>query len=223
MRTIGILTVALAATTFFSSCKKNEFKGTTDVMYKFEMDKSSKSYKTAQTGELKFESGYMQVSEIEFDGKKENGEVIQTELEQSTTIDLKTGTASPSLEYMTIEAGEYQYVEIGLQLYKTDNNPSIILEGNYTIAGASIIPVRFELTSDIEFHTRSKSMRITSDGTKIITIKINPHDWFAGVDASLLANSTLTNGTLVINESRNSNIYAKVILNINASADIQLN
>ena len=157
------------------------------------------------TNDLVFNSGSITISEIEFEGNNNNVSVSRFK-EQVATIDYATGVVTPEVK-ITIPAGNYTNVNLGIELLDENSTPSVVIEGTYTNSNDVIIPIRFEYNSGEVFEANSASV-VMGEGTDVIgKITFDAISWFSVVTAAQLDNATLTEGTIIISGTSNENIF----------------
>lgn len=203
MKTLRLSIAASLLLLGFSSCKKD--KGNANLQYSMKMNTSAIT-KSSSNNSLQFSSGSVTIREIIFDGEhKVDGSLSETE-QQITTINLVTGAASPSISTI-IPAGEYNSINLGIELQDNGNEPNIVAFGTWTNAAGNRIPVKFEFFSGEVFEAEASSHTFESDGDPIAEISFSPSDWFSTITATMLNDADITNDTLFVNPSSNSDIF----------------
>ena len=192
----------------FSSCKKEDSnKG--NLIISARMSRSGINPKQT-TPMLVFNTGYVVVREVVFDGEMTNGSSISITEEKITTIDLVTGVANPPF-LMDIPAGTYTDINLGIEIQDETSRPSVIAEGVYTNASGVATPKRFEFNSGEVFEANSVGTVTLSAATPATAkITFDPHEWFSVLTRAQLDNATRTNGVIIISETRNSALFTLV-------------
>lgn len=182
---------------------------------------TSKVSSSRMNQNLNFNSGYVWVSEIVFDGNLQGGNSISRTVERFSKIDFATGEATPSLDDVTIPAGTYNFVNLGVELRDEDSQPSIIMEGTYTHSDSSIIPIRFEFNSGEVFEAEtSQQVDVMEDQTVLSRIVFDPQVWFSVVSINALDNANVNgDGVIVISESSNESIFDLVADRLDVSTE----
>jgi len=156
---------------------------------------------------LVFNSGYVVVREVVFDGDRNDGTSVSITEEKITTIDLINGTANPPF-VMDIPAGTYTSVNLGIEIQDETSRPSVVAEGVYTNAAGVTTPVRFEFNSGEVFEANSVApVTLTQNTAATAKITFDPHVWFSTVTRTQMDNAVKTNGVIVISETRNAGIF----------------
>ncbi|WP_224490069.1 hypothetical protein [Robertkochia flava] len=173
------------------------------------------------SGNLNFTSGYIWVSEVEFDGTLERGTSINRRIERSSRIDLMSGEGVPPIDDVIIPSGTYTYVNIEAELRDEDAQPAIVMEGTYTRSDGSSVPVRFEFNSGETFEAETEqTVTLTEDATVIGKIIIDHYTWFNNVSVALMDNANINaNGVLLISEEFNEDIYDLVTDGLDESTE----
>lgn len=158
---------------------------------------------------LNFDSGYIWVSEIQFEANVVNSGSVSRSVEQFSKIDFVTGISDPIIENFIIPAGDYSSVDLSVELRDEDSQPCILIEGTYTRTDASIAPIRFEFNSGETFEVESNNTVTVAPGTTAISsIVIDPIAWFSVVPTAMLDNANVNpSGTIVISSSSNEDIF----------------
>lgn len=200
--------VAMAIFSFplISSCKKEQTseRGLTITTT---MNRSGVTMNRTMSASLLFNSGYVVVREVVFDGDRNNGTSVSITEEKITTIDLINGTANPPF-VMDIPAGTYTSINLGIEIQDETSRPSVVAEGVYTNAAGVATPVRFEFNSGEVFEANSVAPVTLNQNTPATAkITFDPHVWFSTVTRTQMDNAVKTNGVIVVSETRNAGIF----------------
>ena len=179
----------------------------------------SSAAKMANT--LEFTSGYIWLTEVEFEGHYASGDSIEVNVERSSKIDFATGVATPSLDGIAIPAGDFVELELEVELRDEDAQPSIVMEGMYTRTDNTQAPIRFEYNSGETFEAEYEKPVTILDGETVLSrIVFDPDVWFSVVSNEALDNATVnTDGVIVISESSNEGIFDLVADRLDESAE----
>tara|TARA_R110001599_G_scaffold263211_1_gene463818 strand:+ start:156 stop:926 length:771 start_codon:yes stop_codon:yes gene_type:complete len=229
MKNLILVVTFIGSLAFLTSCSKDDDTGsgnaTLSITASIANSSSSKQAisKTSSSKmneNLSFTSGYVWVREIVFDGSLvETGSVSRT-IERFSKIDFATGVATPSLDDVTIPAGAYSFVNLGVELRDEDAQPAIIMEGTYTHSDTSVIPIRFEFNSGEVFEAEtSQQVEVNADQTILSRIVFDPQVWFSVVSTNALDNATLTDGTIIISGTSNASIFDLVADRLDVSTE----
>ncbi|MFC4721680.1 hypothetical protein ACFO5O_05085 [Geojedonia litorea] len=230
MKNLILFVTFIGSLAFLTSCSKDDSIGSGNATLKISASianisssgQSSSRVSSSRTmnESLNFVSGYVWVSEIEFDGSLQNGPSINRRIERFSKIDFETGIATPSLDDIIIPTGTYSYVNLGVELRDEDAQPSIIMEGTYTHSNGNVIPIRFEFNSGEVFEAESsQQVEVTEDQTVLSRIVFDPHVWFSVVPTNMLDNANLTDGTIIISETKNESIFDLVADRLDVSTE----
>ncbi|MBN4085165.1 hypothetical protein JYT89_02350 [Flavobacteriaceae bacterium AH-315-B10] len=213
MKNLFYLATFIISAVFFTSCSTDDSVGSGNATLKITAEianSSSNRQSVSRINEnLNFISGYVWVIEIVFDGTLETNASISRTIERSSKIDFATGIANPSLDDITIPAGAYTFVNLGIELRDEDTQPAIIMEGTYTHTDSSIIPIRFEFNSGEVFEAEtSQQVTVNEDETVLSRIVFDPIVWFSVVSTDALDNASVNgDGIIVISETSNAAIF----------------
>lgn len=193
----------------FSGCKKEETPAS-GVTITTTMSRGAVTVNSIMAASVVFNSGYVVVREVVFDGDRNGGESVSITEEKITTIDLVTGTANPPF-VMDIPAGTYTSVNLGIEIQDETSRPSVVAEGVYTNASGVSTPLRFEFNSGEVFEANSVgSVTLSQNTPATAKIIFDPHAWFSTLTRAQLDNAARTNGVIVISETRNPELFSIV-------------
>ena len=205
MSTSILLLLFLPATLFFAGCQEEE-KTSGNLRISIGMDQRILA-KQAGVASVVFNEGYVIVREVVFDGDKGEETTISFTEEKITTIDKVTGIANPPFA-MTIPAGVYTGVYLGIEIQDETDKPSVVAKGIYTNVAGAQTPLRFEFNSGEVFEASSDvPVTILHDTPVTAKISFDPHDWFSVITPTQLDNATRTNGVIIISETHNATLF----------------
>lgn len=185
-----------------------------------------------ENNRLTIDNGFIQIKELELEveGRNDLGtfeKEIEIKFRDIKKVNFNDFDESVDF-FINIEAGEYNEIELELDLIDHGNEPSIYIEGTYSTQAGSSLPVVFEFYGDdIDFEVEIESkdgsyFTIDARNNPLALFEINAVNWFRGVSDSDFENATLTGGKLIINRDTNRNIYTRVTNNIKQSAEIEI-
>jgi hypothetical protein len=215
----GLLTLAaIISAGLLSSCEE-ERAGNLNIST--QMTRSSTAIMQTGSPMLVFNSGYVVVREVVFDGDMADGRTISITEEKITTIDMVTGVANPPF-LMDIPAGTYTSVNLGIEIQDETDRPSVVAEGVFTNAAGVATPVRFEFNSGEVFEANSDEPVTLSAATPATAkITFDPHVWFSTITAAQLNNAVRTNGVIIVSETRNTGIFNIVADRLDDATDAE--
>ncbi|MCP9236167.1 hypothetical protein [Lewinella sp. JB7] len=191
-----------------TACSKDDAP-TTGFQLRMELDKSTVNYRSA--GDLRFTSGSVVISEIEFDGDRADGTSVSLSQESIMTFDLATGLPGSGSVAVQIPAGEYRSVYLGIELLDDGDKPTLVAEGTYGKEDGTVYPVRFEFNSGEVFEAEADGTTVEPGTIATSKIVLNPHHWFAGITRSDLEDATVNgSGVILISEESNTDIFDRV-------------
>ena len=192
---------------FTAACEEAPiFEGNGNLEFQFEINKQTGNLAKA-AGDLSFQSGFIVIREIVFDGDRQGQSSVSITHEQISSIDFATGVASPPVN-VEIPAGEYRSVNLGIEIQDENDDPTIVLEGEYERTDGTITPVRFEFGSGEVFEAEAERATVASNIPAIAKITFDPVSWFNRVSMNRMENAKLdANGVMVISERKNEAIF----------------
>ncbi|HAJ99131.1 MAG TPA: hypothetical protein DCM62_03825 [Bacteroidales bacterium] len=205
----GYLTItAILSMGLLSSCEEQQAtQNQGNLKISTRMVRSSTAPMQTAAPMLVFNSGYVVVREVVFDGDMADGRTISITEELITTIDLVSGIANPPF-LMDIPPGTYTSVNLGIEIQDETARPSVVAEGMFTNAAGIATPIRFEFNSGEVFEANSDEPVTLSAATPATAkITFDPHIWFSTITAAQLNNAARFNGVIVVSETRNTGIF----------------
>jgi len=207
-----LLLLLLPATSFLAGCQKEdtvEDKTRGNLTIAIGMNQGAVP-RQAGVASVVFNEGYVIVREVVFDGDKAAGGTVSFTEERITTIDIVTGIANPPFA-MTIPAGVYSSVSLGIEIQDETDKPSVVANGTFTNLEGVRIPLRFEFNSGEVFEASSDELVTLQYATPVTArISFDPHAWFSVITTTQLNNATRTNGVIIISETHNPALFTLV-------------
>jgi len=168
---------------------------------------------------MRFYNGIIRLSEIEFAGEKNNGEKIEYEVEQLTTIDLTTALASPALNPIMIPTGEYE--ELQLEVQGTKNGSVIYLEGSFTDSQQNLVPLLIDIQESFSLAIEHKNYTIDSRSFDAIFL-LDPSSWFSHINYQDLQEANRdSNGVVRISPINNTHLYQRLTKDLSVGIEWQ--
>ncbi|MFO7822416.1 MAG: hypothetical protein R6V72_00655 [Cyclobacterium sp.] len=130
--------------------------------------------------------------------------------------------------FINIPEGEYEEIEMEIDLIDYRNEPSILLNGTYTDGEGEEIPFRFELFGDdIDFEVEIEAdddryFVVDRVNNPLILFELVPERWFSSISSLELENADIDDGVMVFSETSNRSIFRKVRDRIAADAEIEI-
>lgn len=207
---LPILGIGLFSSFLVACDKEEQGPAIAKVQPQPTMSSSSAPVPGASGAALIFNSGYVVVREVVFDGDKQGGGTVSITEEQISTIDLATGAATPAFT-LDIPAGTYTSVNMGIEIQDETSKPSVVAEGTYVDASGVSTPVRFEFNSGEVFEANSNTpVTLHENATAVSKINFDPKIWFSTISATQLDEAQRVNGKILINESTNTGLFTIV-------------
>ncbi|MEL6842082.1 MAG: hypothetical protein AAFP02_02620, partial [Bacteroidota bacterium] len=161
-----------------------------------------------EAAEITFYNGVIRLREIEFEGEKTNGEKVEYDLAQPTTIDLTTGLASPALNPIMIPGGEYE--ALSLELKGAPKGSLISIEGYFTDSGQNIVPLQIDIQKSLRLVIDRENYTVDQPIGFSASFLVDPSHWFAKISQQDLQGAERdANGVVHIDPYRNLSLYRK--------------
>ena len=143
---------------------------------------------------------------------QQNDVQVQFRSTNTQQIDLMAPLAA-SFGGFALPAGFYNKIELKIDLDRNSTTPAMQLNGQFT-NGTLSIPLMLQVNRSVELQTDEDSVTITTDSSYIAVTTIDLSTVTSGITATMLLNAKLTNGTIVISDESNQNLYGMVIDNL---------
>ena len=213
-----VLALSLPMALFFASCdKENAAPGLT---YQVATSTTATAIISGGTvnASLKWNSGYANVVEIEFEALSNN-----VEIEYKSEVKQKINFFAPlsTLGLIVVPAGTYDDVEFEIEVEPVGADAALSLSGSYT-NNAVVTPVNFKLNAELEIESE-QSRLVIADGSSLNAITtLNLSLITTGVSVSMLDNALRTNGVIEISATNNTPIYDIILRNLKACGGVEI-
>ena len=157
-------------------------------------------------------AGTATISRFEFEAKR-NDMDIEVRSKKLTSVDLFAPV--PASISVLLDTGLYKEIEIRAVLAKdTGNTIPLILKGNYTTSTGTVVPIEIDYNDPGVIKTEVKDVTVNSTTNLSTVITMHLSRLLNHVSAASLDAAVKTNGTIVISNSVNKNIYNLIRSNI---------
>lgn len=185
------------------------------------------------TNDLEITEGFIQIKELELEmeGRDENGRFEKEfEIEFNDIRKVTFDQFDESSDFfINIPEGEYEEIELELDLIDHRNEPSIYLEGQYSGQDGDAYQVVFEyFGDDIDFEVEIEAedddayFRIDRINNPLALLEINAYLWFRYISNAELDNAQKENDVIRITRNTNNAMYSKIVNRIKASSEIEI-
>ncbi len=190
--------------------------------YSMPVSNSKTKSSQASGSSITWDTAQMVVSSVKFEAslKKMNSEEDSVEIEYKwmgpKTVNLLDTTTT--FGNFTLQPGLYDQVELKISGFREDaaGMPVFYLHGTYMENDTTSWPIIVESYQDVMFKTEKDSVNVTANMNSDITsyIKIYLDKLMANVQPSDLDNAMKTNGTIVISDSSNVDLYRTILYHL---------
>jgi hypothetical protein len=220
--TIVSLLLLLAISFIFNACKKTSTTPASDtqLLFAFSGDNpitpldatTSTILAATQTASVSWTSGSANISAFKFEAKKNNTEI---EITSKGLINIDLFTLLPTAIGATIDTGVYKEIELRVLLVKSTTTAiPLVLKGSYTSQSGVITPVEFDFNDDALIKVEVENIIVDGKTDLAAAIKLSTPKMVNGIVAADLDAATRSNGTIVISNASNTNIYNKIKTNL---------
>lgn len=235
----------LLAGTFLSCQETDEFKVSSDVGFRMDIDREANSNER-----LNFTGGYITLASFSFEGRREQGADVFFTKEYDRGLQIAFDATQPvdALAFQ-VPQGNYVRIEVEMETYDGTSISGLVVTGSYLHSNGTRYPLRLELSSSVDFEieakdkTGSKQIVLKQSSPASAKIKLDPAEWFEAVPLSHMDSAVLATGEnegereseeegeseeemesgasfILINEEFNESIYEIIITRIEQSAEI---
>jgi hypothetical protein len=174
------------------------------------------------TASMLWDTARMVVSSVKFEAELKSvithHDSIEIEYKWNGPLEVNLFDTTIALGNLLLQPGFYDEIEIKVVGLKEDagNSPVFYLHGFYTGNDSVTLPVMVIVNESVMFKTERDSVEITASDISIFssTIELYLDQLMADVEPSALDDATLTNGTIVISEDSNTELYALIMQNL---------
>ncbi|SHN07549.1 hypothetical protein SAMN04488057_10673 [Cyclobacterium lianum] len=183
--------------------------------------------------DLEITEGFIQIRELELEmeGRDENGEFEKEhEVEFDEILKVTFDQFDESRDFFfNIPEGEYEEIELELDLIDYRSEPSIYLEGTYANNEGNPYQFVFEYYGDeidfeveIEAENDDDYFRIDRVNNPLVLLELNSHLWFSNISKSEFEEAESEEGIIRISNNSNRAMFSKIVSRIEASSEIEV-
>lgn len=231
--------LAFTAVTAFSACSSDDEtpsvgqgEGKMGIALVLKNNSMNTVNGRVENSNLTIEKGFIQIKELELEveGRNENGDFekeIEIEFDDIKKITFNEFDRSVDF-FINIPEGEYQEIELELDLIDYRNEPSISFEGTFVNDEGASTPFKFEyFGDDIDFEVEIESdddnyFRVDRINNPLALFELNAINWLRNVTTTEMNSAERTDGVILLTRNSNSSIYNKIKQNIEASSEIEV-
>ena len=213
-----ITAIAIFAITLFSACTKTGTINDVTLNYSFNLLNQSSSLNTeaasgtpvaaGTNGSINWTSATINISKAEFSASHAGS---TTTLSSSNLFGINPFRPDSLSGTVSIPSGVYENLHFNITMNESATNPPLTLNGTYTEASGTKIPVVVTLNSVITFAKEAKRIEVTS-GKYVAKVTIELNALVKGLTASDFGQTTRTspNNTILVNYNTNRTLYDKL-------------
>lgn len=174
---------------------------------------------------INWTSGYLNISEFEFEAQKENssrqGDTSHIKYEIKGPFKLDLFAAPSILATLSLPSSIYNEVEVEIEGVKSANgDPNFYLEGTYKNEAGNISPIIIKLNEEYEIEAKFKQLQ-AQPINYVSLLKLQLDLLAKNIGTVNLSNATKTNGTIIISSTSNANIYQILVVNLSRMCDVE--
>ncbi|GEM_PF-4315121 len=225
MKRKGLLSILSLALIFvFFACEQEETgKPQIDMPLSFGFSSqlksmTSSSFEKSAAQSITFSKGHMLINELEIEAENirdQDSMNVDFEIEKILKVNLSELQTPDTVAQ--VPGGEYEEIEIEMELLDHDTLSSIYMEGNFSNSQGEEIPLVFDYQDDMEFSLEGeaedgKAIKITDQANAVGMVTFSTDSLFINVTQDELEGAQLNqDGILRISEDFNPAIYEKVV------------
>jgi hypothetical protein len=218
MKSRLLFSTGLALSLFIAACNKDDKydanNGTGQVKLGYQIkaiNSSSNAQQRSTAGTIVWTSGFANPSVVKFEAKQQNSKLEYTAT-HTGQIDLFAFNPI-TFGNFTLGAGTYKEIELKLLFKRNGNSPAVQLNGHFT-SNTMTAPVTLIIDGPLEIKTEQKDVVIDDDISYVAITDMDLASYTNNVTENMWNNADLTNGTIIISEDSNENIYWRILSNI---------
>jgi len=200
-----------------TSCEKDELKLPAEVKLGFDMNSFNLEDNVKAGQQFTVDEGYLILSGIEFDGKREQGEdyFFTSLFDEPLQAEMHSGVANQDVSF-DIPQGIYSMIELSLTL-GDEEGPALWLRGRFQKGPLEDVAVLFEYSFREEIRVQAKNKEgnrqviLRKDTPATATILMDAPFMFQLFNMGLLKNAEYFSiegeETIIINNERNTVIF----------------
>ena len=175
----------------------------------------------ASPGTILWNSGSAYATQVKLEAKQ-NG----TEVEFKTTTPRLIDPFAPvagTMGNVTLPAGTYTELEFKISLDQNGSTPALVLNGQYTNASNTVIPVQFVLNSAFILKSEQNNITVTANGSITALTTLDMSLISNGITQAMLNSATVSGGKIIISALSNINLYNIIINNLQQFHHVEVN
>ncbi|MEX2512040.1 MAG: hypothetical protein WD398_03975 [Cyclobacteriaceae bacterium] len=207
--------------------------GTMGLSFKIQSSGATAANARVMGEHLLFTDGFIQIKELEMEleGINENGEFnkeYEVEFDEIKKVNLDRFNDDADF-FINIPEGEYEEIEMEIDLIDYEEEPSILLNGIFTESTGKEIPFRFELFGDeidfgVEINADDENYFVVDPiNNPLVLFELVPERWFSSISMLELENAMRSDdGVIVFSEESNQSLFTKIGDKIKIDAEIEI-
>jgi hypothetical protein len=202
-----------------ASCQKDSASGT-EASFNYQIKTVNRNAIVGRTmangrdpgATIEWTRGSAAATQLKFEAENSSGEV---EFKQKTAQQIDLFAASSVLGNISIPPGTYNEVEFKAYLAPAGSAPALELNGSFTSGGVTRT-VTFLVNSNVELKAEKKNVTIAAGERYSALNTINLSQLTRGISETAFSNATLSNGSIVLSASSNTDLYNQLLNNLNS-------
>lgn len=180
------------------------------------------------TPQVTFTNGLMRFQSFAIEAESLNDQdslELEMEIEKMMTVDLSDLQTPDTIA--RVPAGEYEEIEIEMELLDNDALASVHIEGNFTNSNDKVTPVVFHYKDDLEFSIEGEAddgeaISISAAEAPLAKITLSADSLFAHVtEAELESAQRNANDVIWISEEVNAEVYEKITEQLDNASEVE--
>jgi len=202
---------------FFTGCSKTNDAADAGSAINFQLQSINRiatlNQRVAQNATISWTAGSGFTTQIKFEAKSASNAEVEFKSQSQQRVDLIKDAASP-LGTITLPGGIYSEVEFKIVLNKSQGEPALQLNGTFT-SGTTNIPVVFTVNTETEIKAEKENVVVSDNSVYKSLTTLNLSLLTKGITETMLNSAPRTNGVIEISSASNTDIYNKLLLNLN--------
>ena len=214
---------AAAAAVLFSACRKDNVAPDTRAVLGYQLTVADPSAaiqgKVAADGAIQWTAGYAYPHTMRFGVKADGSKYSENHVTDYRTLDTARidlfAQVAEGFGHVALAQEIYKEVELRIELKPRAVYPALQLKGTYTSSmGTAALPVTLQVFDGCEIKTEVKDISIDKKTNFDAVTTLNLSALSNGITETMIANAELTDGTLLISNTTNRELYNVILGNL---------
>ena len=234
----ALVSVIISALVFFTvsltACRKNtdsmlnkvDLINTTDSPYTSVINYKIYPVPAAAGSIFQWTAGYINTQKIIFNATKNNGNYILQKQYETWTVHTMNILPGANIGALKVPALTCDHASFTVELGRSETTSALLLRGTFTEMGQNMpnrqVPFQVVVDETVDINTVWLANASISKTNYVAAIQFSLDQLMAGIDAGMMLSADATDGTVLITNTSNQNLYSIIIGNLqNGTSNVQ--